>query len=566
MFKLKSLSCLAILLVLATRCAEADVLLPSPQGGEVQNRNRPPDYEAVKPSPLALPPVKPLPQSGKISAGFRLFVRAYRFVGNRAIPSKELETVAAPYTGRTVDSADLEKLRHDLTLLYVKKGFINSGAVLPDQEVKDHVVTFRIVEGKLDAVNVTGTRRLKVDYVRNRILLGAGPPLNVNALQERLRLLQQNSLIEKINANLSPGTRQGGSVLDVAVHEARPYQVDLTFDNHISPSVGPYHATLHGVHRDLTGRGDSLDASYGYTLGVSDYSIHYAIPIDAQDTLLGIGYSKNDFAVIESPFDQLSIRSYSSSKTVSLERPVIRHPGNSLLLGLSVEERSNQTFMLGVPFSFTPGIPNGTSAEQIARFYQEWDERGVDQVFTLRSTFTAGTTNALPKVGNTGPDKHFVVWLAQSQWAKRLEQGDQIILLANLQYTPQSLLILEKLGIGGASTVRGYRETQLLRDNGYILSAEYRKPVFFDREGASRTQLACFVDYGKGWNTDHTADLPADIASAGLGILWNPTSQWQSQLYVAKPFRNFPVTGRRDLQDMGIHFLMNYRFFKPDHA
>lgn len=566
MRKLKSPEKFAMLLIFASHCAFADALLPSKKVGNGQQENRPPEFAPEKPWPLALPPVTPLQDSGRISAGFHLYVRAYHFAGNTVISTKELEAVAAPYTGKTVDSEDLEELRHKLTLLYVQAGYINSGALLPDQEVKDHVVTFRIVEGTLEAVNVTGTRRLKVNYVRNRILLGAGPPLDVNSLQERLRLLQQNSLIQKINANLSPGTKEGQSALDVKVHEARPYQFDLTFDNHISPSVSPFHATLHAMHNDLTGSGDSVDASYGYTQGVSNYALHYAIPIDARDTLLGIGCSKNDFAVIESPFDQLSIRSYSTSKTVSIERPVIHHPGNSLTLGLSAEDRSNQTFMLGVPFSFTAGIPNGTSSEQVARFYQEWNKKGVDQVFTFRSTFTTGTTNALPKVGNTGPDKHFIVWLAQSQLAKRLEGGNQIILLANLQYTPQSLLILEKLGIGGAGTVRGYRETQLLRDNGYVLSAEYRKPVLFDREGASRTQLACFFDYGKGWNTDRIGDVPRDIASVGLGILWNPSSQWQSQLYVAKPFRNFPIAGKRDLQDMGIHFLINYQFYTPDHV
>lgn len=557
---------LGILLVAAcmSHGAYAQSILPNDpariKGGADQHRNREPAFPEAVPA-LVLPPVAPLPESNKISSQFRVFVKEYRFVGNTVFSQEELERFAVPYTGRMVTSDDLEELRHKLTLYYVSKGYINSGALLPDQEVKDHAVTFRIVEGTLNAVNVTGTQKLKVDYVRDRILIGAGPPLNVNKLQERLRVLQQNGLIEKINADLTPGKQQGTSALNVAVQEARPYQVGLTFDNHISPSVGPYHTTLYATHRDLSGRGDSVEATYGTTRGINDYSLRYALPIDAHDTTIGIQYSKNDFAVIEAPFNQLNIRSHSLTKALSVERPIIQTPAHTLTLGLSLERRSSQSFLLGQPFSFSAGIPNGTSADDVLRFSQEWNDRDVNKVFTLRSTFAAGTTNAMPKVNNVGPDKHFVTWLGQTQWARRMEGGSQFTFLANLQYTRQSLLTLEKLGIGGANTVRGYRETQLLRDNGYIVSGEYRRPIFLDQTGGSRTQLACFFDYGYGWNTDQSPDVPRDIASAGLGLLWNPNKYWQAQIYAAKAFRNFTNTGARDLQDRGIHFLLNYQFF-----
>ena len=525
-------------------------------------RQQPSFQPPASKSPLLLPPVAPMPEeSHRISPQLRVFVRAYRFAGNTVVPSEELGRLAAPYTGRTVTSEELLELRNKLTLYYVNKGYVNSGAILPDQEVKENVITFTMVEGTLNQVVVAGVQRLKIDYVRDRILLGAGPPLNVNSLQQRLLLLQQNGLIERINAELIPGIRQGESALNVVVQEARPYQAGVTVSNHSSPTVGAYRAELYAAHHNLSGWGDTIEARYGITSGINDYSLRYALPVDAHDTTIGLRYSRNDAAVVEEPFNLLNITSRSQTVGVSLDRPVIQTPGESLSLGLSLEHRSSQTYLFDQPFSFSAGIADGKSMENVLRFSQDWGKRSVDQVVTLRSIFSAGSTNALSPVNGIGPAKHFVAWLGQAQWAARLEEGRQFILLGNAQYAPQTLLPLEKLGIGGASTVRGYRETQLLRDNGFVISAEYRIPILHNQAGESRTQLAPFVDYGKGWNRDLTSDLPRDISSAGLGLLWNPDKHWQTQLYAAKAFRNFPASGKRDLQDSGIHFLVNYQFF-----
>lgn len=556
---------LSAILVLYSGLACAQTPLPGTMerldgGGNLRQQPSFPPPSAA--SPLLLPPVESLPEeSHKISPQLRVYVRGYQFVGNTVISSEELGQLAAPYTGRTVTSDELLELRHKLTLHYVSKGYVNSGAVLPDQEIKNNVVTFEIVEGTLNRISVGGLRGLHVEYIQGRILLGSGPPLNVNSLQQRLLLLQQNGLIERINAELSPGTRQGESALNVVVQEARPYQVGLTFSNHSSPSVGAYRAELNAAHRNLTGWGDTLEAKFGISTGINDYSLRYACPLDAQDTTVGLRYSRNDGVVVEAPFDRLNITSRSQTFGVSLDMPLIQTLSETLSIGLAVEQRSSRTYLLDQPFSFSAGIADGWSAEKVLRFSQEWGRRSTDRIVTLRSAFSAGTTNALSPVNRLGPAQRFVAWLGQAQWAGRLDEGRQYILLGSAQYAAQALLPLEKLAIGGANTVRGYRETQLLRDNGFVVSAEYRIPVFHNQAGESRTQLAPFVDYGKGWNRDSTSDVPRDIASAGLGLLWNPDKYWQTQLYAAKAFRRFPVSGKRDLQDSGIHFLVNYQFF-----
>ena len=396
--------------------------------------------------------------------------------------------------------------------------------------------------------------------VSDRFLLGAGPPLNVNELQQRLQILQQDGLIERINAALSPGTRPGEAVLKANVQETLPYQAGFSLSNRRPPSVGPDLGEIFVSHRNVTGWGDTFDARYGLTHGVDDYQVGYAIPVNTYDTTVSLRATETDSLVVESPFNQINIRSRAKTYQLGISQPVWRSIAESFSLGLKYEYREGQTSLLGVPFSFTPGVPNGKSEVNVLRFSQDWLKRSPDQVIALRSSFSDGRSNADPQLAGTGPNKKFVSWLGQFQFAKRFDMGTQLIIRTDLQYSHQSLMALEKIALGGMSTVRGYRENQLLRDNALIASAEYRFPIGLVTSDRNRLQFAVFADYGNSWNSDLRPATPNSIASYGIGLLWEYVRQIQAQFYVANPTRKFEQS-THDLQDSGIHFAMSYAFF-----
>ena len=53
--------------------------------------------------------------------------------------------------------------------VYVERGYLNSGAVIPDQRVEDGVVRIQIIEGRLSEVEVTGDTHLSAGYVQDRL-------------------------------------------------------------------------------------------------------------------------------------------------------------------------------------------------------------------------------------------------------------------------------------------------------------------------------------------------------------------------------------------------------------
>src|SRR5205823_5768587 len=197
-----------------------------------------------------------------------VFVHHILVTGNTIFSDKELAAVAKDYVNRTVTSEDLEALRLALTRLYVNAGYINSGAILPDQTVTEGIIRFQIIEGTLTQVTVDGTRWFRDSYLRKRLAVDMTPPLNIGTLQERLQLLQQDDRIARLDAELRPGVRLGESELYVRVQEQVPFFVAVEFNNYQSPSVGAERGLLTVAHRNLTGSGDILSVTYGRSAGL----------------------------------------------------------------------------------------------------------------------------------------------------------------------------------------------------------------------------------------------------------------------------------------------------------
>lgn len=512
-----------------------------------------------------LPPIPPLsPRQFELLPRVQVFVREIRVVGSRVFSPEELARVTAPYVNREVSAEDLEALRVALTLLYVNRGYINSGAILPDQNVADGVVTFQIVEGALSDVVVEGNRWFRAAYLQKRFALGAGRPLNINTLQERLQLLLEDPRIRRLNAELRPGVNPGESVLNVRVEERLPFKILLDVDNYQPPAVGAERGIVTLEHQNLTGNGDILTLRYGKSEGVDPLlDFRYALPFTAWDTTLALQYRRNTFAIVEEAFRELEITSESEIYTISVRQPVYRTLAHEVAVELVGERLSAETELLGEPFSLSPGARNGESVVTALRAIADSVYRTQNQVVAVRSRFSVGV-DALGATINPpgrGPDGRFFSWLGQFQYVRRLPWQDiQVILRTDLQLADDSLLSLEQIAIGGRYSVRGYRENTLLRDNAVLASLETRVPLTRNRRWAEYLELAPFVDFGKGWNTNLATPDIQSLSSVGIGLRWAATLipgpipfRPQFEIYWGHQLRRVDTKGN-DLQDHGIHF------------
>lgn len=520
----------------------------------VDERLEEPSYEPpAEPQPLELPPV-PAPAPGvPLSQQLRITVKEIRLDGNTTFSDAELEELTQPYKNREITSGELETLRQSLTLFYVNRGYINSGAIIPDQKVTDAIIHIRIVEGVLNDINIKGRQRLRSVYLTERIVLGSDPPLNVNTLGQALQFLQLNPRIDQLHAALIPGAAPGEAILDVQVREARPYQLRLGADNARAPSVGGEQGYLQGVHRNLTGFGDTLNFAVAVTDGLEELDVSYTVPVTPRDTDLRLWYVRNNSEVVESPFDELDIEADETSYGIGLQHPVYRTLNQTFSLGVSLERRKSETQLLGEPFSFSPGAEDGEVKLTIMRLTQEWLDRHRRRVLAARSTFSFGLDAFDATVNGNDGDGKFVSWLGQFQWAQRLGERNQIILRADAQIANDALPSLEQFAVGGLHTVRGYRENRQVTDQGFFASLEFRFPVWTSKDGRNGVQIAPFFDYAAVRNRSRSTPGPRNFSSPGIGLLGDFANRIHAGLYYGYALRDFDDPDD-DIQDDGFHF------------
>jgi hemolysin activation/secretion protein len=446
-------------------------------------------------------------------------------------------------------------------LLYINGGYVNSGAILPDQTITDGVVTFSIIEGEVTRIELEGNRWFRSSYLQKRFLLDAGPPLNINSMQQRLRLLLEDPRIRRLNAELKPGLKPGEAILNVRVEERPPYKLWLDFNNYQSASVGEGRGIVTLEHENLTGNGDILTARYGRSEGLNPLlDFRYSLPFTAYDTTLSLQYRKNTFAVIEEPFKDLDVESKSDIYTLALRQPVYRTLNSEFALELIGERLSHETSLLGERFTLSPGAHNGRSIVTALRAAQEFVHRTQNQVIAVRSRFSFGLKAIDATINHDGqPDSRFFAWLGQFQWVRRLGILDiQLIFRSDLQLSDDALMTLEQIPIGGRYSVRGYRENTLLRDGAFINSLEARVPLVRNSRWADFLELAPFVDFGRGWNRKQPTPDPKDISSVGIGLRWALTFfspfplRPQFELYWGHRLRKVEKP-ENTLQDHGLH-------------
>jgi hemolysin activation/secretion protein len=514
------------------------------------------DEESGPRIPLPALPALPEADRKRASSGLRIFVRRVEVVGSRVFSDEELAEVAAPFENREISSEDLERLRRVVHQHYLDAGYATSGAVIPDQDLEDGVVRVQVIEGQLGRIDIEGTERFRPSYLRDRIRLGAGPPLNVNELEAQLQILQQDERIKRINAELGPGPRRGEGLLAVAIEEARPWHLWLVGTNDRSPSVGSEGGQIVFEHLNLTGNGDVLVASGSLTEGFDDVALEYEIPLNAHDTRLGAFVNRTTSEFVENPFDELEIEAESVSYGLRLSHPLYRGPGRELWIGLTAEYRESETYLLGERFSFSMATNDGHAKVSVLRLSQEWTSRTRKSVVAARSTISIGV-DAFGATTNQSdvPDSRFVTWLAQFQYARRLPERwrrSQFLFRSDLQLTSDPLLSLEQFAVGGSRTVRGYRENELVRDNGWVSSIELRIPILRGLLQGDLLQIAPFIDVGSSWNDKHTED-PRTLSSIGVGLLYRPSDRLLAEIYWGGRLRDLPNRGN-DLQKHGVYF------------
>jgi hemolysin activation/secretion protein len=548
--------------------------LPLPQDVQPPSPRQPP----VTPSPQRLPspsellkPAQPTPPSDpQFPAMEQMFVvKQFEIIGNTAFTDEELTKLLDEFTNQTINFSKLLEARDKITDYYIQKGYITSGAYIPEQILTDGVVQIQVIEGKLEDIQITGLRRLKPSYIRSRIALGASTPLNQEDLLEALELLQINPLIQKLQAKLTPGSFPGGNLLAIDITEADSFNTQIILDNNRSPSVGTFRRQLQVNEANLLGFGDGISVAYSNTDGSNTIDASYSLPINPRNGTITFSYGNTSASVIESLFDSLDIESASQYYELTWRQPLVQTPNQEFALGITASHRDSDISSSvleeeNIPlFLISPGADEqGNTRVSAIRLFQEWIDRDRQQVFFARSQFSLGTGAFNATINDTAPDSRFFAWRGQAQWLRLLAPDSLLLIRGDLQLASTTLLASEQFTLGGINSVRGYRQNFLLRDNGALLSVELRLPILQVSQWDGVLQVTPFLDVGTAWNNSSSSDEndPNTLAALGLGLRWQQSNNLTAAIEWGIPLISVD-TQTNSLQENGVYFFVQYNLF-----
>jgi hemolysin activation/secretion protein len=553
-----------------------------------ENRNNLPPSQAPLAEPQILPKIPSLPElipaapttpdgtNADLPGAIR--VRQFKITGSTIFSQAEFDRLTQVYLDWDISIADLFEIRAKITQLYLDRGYVTSGAIIPPQRIgkETGVVEINIIEGRVEEIQIRGNSRLNSDYIRNRIAQYTGTPLNQKRLLSGLQLLKLNPLITNIRGELAAGIQPGSSILTVEIGEAPIWHSQIGIDNHRSPSAGSERRQAQLRNINLFGVGDSASLTYSNTNGSNSVDLNYDIPLNPQNTRLSISYGAAASNVIEQPFNILDIQSRSSYYELSVQHPLVQTPAQELTVGITASHRRSQANLLGnIPFPSPGADLDGKTQLSAIRLVQNYTQRSEREVFAARSQFSIGVdaggsasakadaTRTLTAGGSTinsqAPDSRFLAWRGQTQYVKLLAPDSTLLVRGDIQVANRGILPFEQFGLGGVDSVRGYRQDAVLADNGVFASTEIRLPIARFAPD-SILQITPFVDFGTVWNNSAEKIPQKTLFSTGLGLRYQFSDKLTAKVEWGIPLLSIEGT-KRTWQENGVYFSIVYNLF-----
>lgn len=472
--------------------------------------------------------------SARADESLRFPIRSFVIEGNRQLSTAQLEQRLKAFLGEARDFADVQHALEALEDSYRRAGYGAALVQLPEQELRNGVVRFIVVEPALGQVRITGNQRFDQDNIRASLpALREGQPLNTRALAQNLRLANEHPM-KQLSASLQAGAAAQTIDVQIKVKDEAPWRVFATLDNTGNSATGKQRLGVGLQHGNLWNRDHSLTLQYqtstAHPQQVKIAGVGYRWPLYAQGDSLNLyaAYSDVDNGLVSSP-GQLPIAVRGKGRVAggryTLTLPDAGSTRQRLDLGLEQRQiDSDATDGNGQSIASASNVDYRLQPLQIgygALFSGgDW---ALDLQLNYLRNLPGGSQGDAATLQQTrsGVRPGYRLFKPALTYQQRLPADFALRLAASGQFTPDALPPAEQLGAGGANSVRGYAERELSNDKGGQVSLELLSPdAGQGRLGDFSLRLAGFYDAG--WLYRNQA-LPGEadamrLAGAGIGL------------------------------------------------
>ena len=532
---------------------------------------------SAAPAPVQAPAAAATP-----AAEPRFNIDKFTVHGATLITAEGLRLILAPFTGKSKDFGDVQKALEALEKSYSRKGYSAVQVILPEQQLDSGEVQFNVIEAKVGKVTVEGNKYFDEANIRASLPhVQPGQAPNIFQISDDLRVANENPA-KQTTVLLRSGVEEGQVDAVARVSDERPNKLSLTLDNSGTEQTGIFRLGFGYQNANMWNRDHVLNAQYvtapnddnkpdRLSLYPSKHVLivgaQYLIPLYRQgDTLeFSAGYSNVNSGVVANLFNISGSGSiFGVRYNHNLEK--IGDLEHKLSFGADWRAYRSVVTQIGVAgFGLVPDITVHPITLGYSGVYKKSESESNFYISVSRNLpggNDAGTgefqgdTSAVPvrPPARAGGNPDYLLARWGFNYMRELPRDTQLHWGMSGQMTRDMLVPGEQFGVGGADSVRGFLEREIIDDNGYRGTLELYGPDFGAKVPVAGASMRALLFYDVGVvKRVHPAVLELDgehIASAGFGLRFSRGANISVRLDAA---RVVDAGGLQSKGDMRLH-------------
>ncbi|MCB1960658.1 MAG: ShlB/FhaC/HecB family hemolysin secretion/activation protein [Rhodocyclaceae bacterium] len=463
-----------------------------------------------------------------------------RIDAHALLSTAHLAVITAPFEGLALGRQRIALLIRQLDAQLVEAGWVTSRARLVGIDWRRGEVNIELVPGRVEAIHTAVPEAAAVARV---LPVAQGDVLALEALEQGVQQINRLRMYQA-QVQIKPGDVIGGSVLDIRLKAGRPWRASIGVDNQGQRSTGSGRLRLQGhlentlglfddIHLAVVGteRSHTLLASIAIPQGFNTWSATVS-GSESSSSLLGLDYT---------------------SRALSIAL------GWNRVLSLSKEGRDALDLTLTRSRAARTLVSTHLDTERSAVARLSWSRlrQGAGYQYYIEPGLSLG----LPILGAREDAAHLSRMHVHRQFTKlsfnagaiaRPNQDVEIASQCSAQRAEVSLIGAEQLSLGGMASVRGFEESALSGDTGYLIRTEARFLTAFVQRQFTPVPFI-HLDHGSSWlsgRARHTlSSLGVGIRGIGNGLTW--------ETVLAAPLRHSPDIDRHAWR---LHATLSYEF------
>jgi len=421
----------------------------------------------------------------------------------------------------------LEGVADQITDYYRQRGFVLAKAFIPEQKVRDGIVTITLLLGKLGDVRLENNRLYSQKTVENIFRDSIGGPVNSRLMEEKLFYVNDLPGLS-VQGFFAPGDQVGDTRLNMVVKE-EPYRVNVRTDNHGSDVTGEYRVyselllsnpLKYGdrLHLAVLGAFEPESAAYGmvrYSGPLYHYRWKFETGISQNAFVSGVGNNLDiggESTTLDLGVRYQINRSRVKTTSASLTASRIETSQEYRSGGLSTKFDDNEYYKLELAYDF-----------DILRSQKRTVHMG-----GVRLSYSHQVDSIVNKHLDDGLLLDMGYTTLRFINLPLLEPEARLVMRANAYYSGRQLPSVNQFSLAGPTRARGYKINTFFADDGLHLGAD----LIFDAWGLRQylqPYLMADASYGVAYledaNTGKTLDrFHVHLADVGLGCKF----QWRN--------------------------------------